>query len=82
MTLREELSRRLCSLVWGAPHMPYANEPVCSEQDRAVTWGDLADECIRQMEWARRQTFDSVRDYLPDVEVHEPLTAAPEGWKP
>jgi len=44
-------------------------------------WPAVADECIRQMAWARRNVP------YPDELVHEwatdePLTLAPEDWKP
>ena len=47
-------------------------------------WGFIADECIRQMEWAKRTT---VNRFLTSEEWARrdktlPLSPAPEGWKP
>lgn len=60
----------------------------------------LADECIRQMEWARRECSKQITEALPTtthevpyppgmveirgMRIHglEPLTLAPEDWKP
>ena len=43
----------------------------------------ITDECIRQMEWARRETtFITSLDYDNDVIDFHELTLAPDGWKP
>ena len=45
----------------------------------------LADECLRQMAWARRQIGDRHYDSPDDREYLDeatPMTLAPEDWKP
>ena len=42
-------------------------------------WNYVADECIRQMEWARLQGGLAADGQLPDAEA---LTPAPEDWTP
>ena len=52
-----------------------------------IGWGDMADECIRQMEWARgigyrhAELASDDADYVLAVN-RPPLTLAPEDWKP
>lgn len=69
MTLRKELAERLldvaCSDNYAAGIASMA--PIQWTKTLAL---NLADECIRQMEWARHEWYS------------EKLTAAPEGWKP
>lgn len=73
MTLREDLARRLARL----------NE---TEEDWRL-YLTSADECIRQMEWARRGMLlklaglkDTGQTLAPITDP--PLTLAPEGWTP
>jgi hypothetical protein len=61
-----------------------------------MDFGPVADECIRQMEWARREMHAQIRAYTqnafddggalpnPDygTEGTLPLTLAPKDWKP
>lgn len=45
----------------------------------------LARECLRQMEWARRERYKPLREYPRDdarIIGWAPLTLAPEDWKP
>jgi len=73
--LREELARRL-STIW--------QKEMQDEPDADVHWNAIADECIRQMEWARREC---VIPFQPDydeceIDYSAPLTFAPADWKP
>ena len=50
--LRETLAKRLSEIVWTARHTPSPpGTPYCDAQ--FSEYWVLADECIRQMEWAR-----------------------------
>ncbi len=42
-------------------------------------WLAQADECIRQMEWARA---DAGLEFEPGTDEVPPLTLAPEDWEP
>lgn len=67
--LREQLAARLiaCSLNY-------------LRSEDAVA---LADEVIRQMQWARRSCKDYViNDGWGDIPMKQDLTAAPNDWKP
>ncbi len=61
MTLRDELEKKLRGI--------YVN----ADSD---VFGLIADECIRQMEWARREGMDGDRDKPYEVSL------APPEWKP
>lgn len=87
--LREQLARRLGSIKWPGLADPLnkrvADEEVDAGQGNSATWGDLADECIRQMEWARHP-FTPVKP-IEEGDWSEPapwfpLTPAPNDWKP
>jgi hypothetical protein len=68
--LREKLVKRLMGEFWrGTNH-----EPSGEFNDH---WTRTADECIRQMEWARQACGDG-----PGRPQGKPLTLAPEGWRP
>jgi hypothetical protein len=87
MTLREELARRLygvASIIGGEP-----------TESSLSFWRLAADECLRQMEWSRREMHQRCSDYtqnafddggaLPGPDRPEgnlPLTIAPPDWKP
>jgi len=82
MTLREQLvSRMFMLLVAHKAHVkPAAMKTVC---------GVLADECIRQMEWARqeahyawKQPFGHQEQPANEARAALLLTLAPEDWKP
>ena len=68
MSLREDLANRLSSIY--------------NQSDDADFW-TVADECIRQMEWAWANGFDSCcnRGQLKRLEK-ETMTIAPPDWKP
>lgn len=74
MSLRGELADqlRLAALM---TQPPYATED---------SWLNVADECLRQMEWAREhgsseQAYQECEHCTPDP---GPLTLAPKDWKP
>lgn len=80
MTLREELAARLARIM----NRYFGHEGAYPGFDLA-----LADECIRQMEWARNECTgehwegdgrDGTRHLVDRSEL--PLTLAPEDWKP
>jgi len=76
MSLRSELADHLLKSFGEAlaRHKP----------DVDAVWGFMADECIRQMEWARRlSNCDQVERYEIGVrDLEPPLSLAPESWKP
>jgi len=100
--LRERFAKRL----WDIDPRRWPNKPDLiiggfAETDirgaGGLTYGILADECIRQMEWARNNCVDVVtrgREYeVPSMgggteitwsETHEArdLTLAPDSWTP
>jgi hypothetical protein len=48
-------------------------------------WNDVADECIRQMEWAAFKAEQQTRAELTGSPLflgEDMSPAAPEGWKP
>jgi hypothetical protein len=71
MTLREGLARH-----W---KRRFHHCGTCAEDTSLLGefWFSMADECIRQMEWAR-----SCYDWTAPTELNPPLTIAPEDWKP
>jgi hypothetical protein len=49
------------------------------------TFGDLADEVLRQMEWARRECVTSVDSFQAGnswLDYDQTMTLAPPGWQP
>jgi hypothetical protein len=88
LDMRQQLARAIYNCVWGAP--PYTEAALPAPVDtnpHDVPWLRAADECIRQMEWARtlhgEQWRGDGRDrtrYLVDLD-NEPLTLAPGDWK-
>lgn len=78
--LREALAQKLRSayLGGGSPE---------TDRDDSSDWLDVADECIRQMEWAfRKGGLRGIQDERGTV-AHgtmkkTELTLAPEDWKP
>ena len=97
MSLREELARKLFDLYWSQRGYKFRELGAMSPED-PIVWASMADECIRQMEWARRKCSQlNVVEYfgprrLDDgtwsdargvhVEGFVPLSLAPEEWKP
>ena len=95
MSLRDDLARSLVSLVikgmseqprpnpsdptTNGVHIPFGSDPDHFPYMAYFDLAPIADECIRQMEWNARESFDSCchRGPLPQT-----LTLAPEGWKP
>jgi hypothetical protein len=82
--LRETLALRL-------RHVTYANGFGVNPAGSVDEFGRiLADECIRQMEWAREATLVSVsepgRDWAENRREHPDrypaLTTAPPDWRP
>jgi hypothetical protein len=85
MTLREELARRVWDVAEAADPHPNAG---CLE------WSDevgnaLADEVIRQMEWARRGRFRTAGSCDggtvcrgSEMDWIDPVNLAPPDWKP
>lgn len=59
--MREELARRLRAVSTPPPHLG-------ADPGTSPFWLSLADECIRQMEWAYAKAC-------------RPITLAPEDWK-
>ena len=89
MSLRDDLAKRLCAMKWsmaGSDGESVVDWEIDAAQGPPATWGDLADECIRQMEWAKQIGHDSATGKNHDVgewgEGGLPLTLAPEDWKP
>jgi hypothetical protein len=77
MSLREELADKL---------RQEADAPITTWD--MIGWEDMADEVIRQMEWAR-EDFATRHDLWATPlyskkreDTFGPLTTAPEGWKP
>ena len=79
MSLREELAAVLWEARWkrietGSGIKGNRFPDIDDVGQRA--WLDVADECIRQMEWARASSPGKDYGRTP------PLTLAPEDWKP
>lgn len=82
MSLREELADRIEKAWWenqaGPPREYPANQ----------YWLQAADECIRQMEWARSQAarsdiwINKTASQAATESPNFPLTLAPADWKP
>ena len=79
MTLREHLARQFAGMFIARIDDREQYDAIASFNK--VKFLSLADECIRQMEWAARNAFDKCcnrgTDWLP-----EDLTAAPDDWTP
>lgn len=82
MTLREELARWFMAVHHRWEHgMPLGPNtcPECAGLTKPKTsdpWYVMADEVIRQMEWAHQHCVDW------DMEEPSALTLAPPDWKP
>ena len=71
MTIREELAQWL--------------EKFCDTRGHVYPpelFGELADECLRQIEWARRECVEAADSETAEFTVMLPLTLAPPDWKP
>lgn len=83
--LREQLANRLFDVVQVARHRQLDPGTLYSKA-QFTEYKDLADECIRQMEWARglvpRCEFDCKGCPKCESFGYQPLTLAPEDWKP
>lgn len=79
--LRERVARRLYRLVAVGPHFPYAWTELTDRDQNS--YRVQADECIRLMEWARRECTDiDWIDYEEcEVDTNDPLTLPPDDWK-
>lgn len=90
MTLREQLARHMASALdpdGGDPVKMWEMYPdtITTRESRGF-WLSVADECIRQMEWARSRKF-VCGGMLQDGDWGTPwhmkkMTAAPDGWRP
>lgn len=82
--LRDQLAHHLFDIVYAARHRPLAPGTLYSEA-QFTEYKDLADECLRQMEWARTETCAENEAALSTFGLAAsvpPLTLAPEGWTP
>lgn len=95
--LREALGHRLAAVFNGEAERINAEEketgvpwPERYKDDYGLLWRAVADEVIRQMEWARRVDREMVVVELWEpgtmkprrVVENGPLTLAPENWQP
>ena len=92
MTLQEQLARRLGYVYrlthgWQEPEVHWGDRGTITETTYHNVWAEqavwlkVADECIRQMEWAAANGFN----HCCSRGLHNPLdpmTLAPEDWKP
>lgn len=77
--LREQLAQRLAAVV---PTSNYGAE-LDLRKVQEKFYGALADECLRQMEWARHECSTGPGDSEGvELDFDQPLTLAPEDWKP
>lgn len=76
MTLREELALRVSKISDSIMRRP--GPTTAREAHNAFTLA-VADEVIRQMEWARRGPHFAATD---EDEPYPDLTLAPEDWSP
>lgn len=88
MELRDGLARRLAFVYrkvqhWDEPEVhwddPRHSDSAHAKQQTAL-WKFMANECIRQMEWVRRQTLEECGQ--PWEHPLPPLISAPEDWQP
>ena len=55
LTLRQIIAMRIYNAIWGVQlDMPLSLPPMVDTNPHDAPWLRAADECIRQMEWARR----------------------------
>ena len=83
--LREKLAARLAAT---SPRMDFANQMMHPSPtfDSHADWLRVADECIRQMEWARTGWIASKGSngstFYTNANPPIPLTPAPDDWRP
>lgn len=77
MTLREELARRMSHATYANPRYP---DTVYDQDWEMFLYA--ADECIRQMGWARGETLRMTEELSLSAADDAPLTLAPEDYKP
>jgi hypothetical protein len=90
MSLRDELVERLSAIQVSEGARIAAEFESSGDRPNARAFMGinalLADECLRQMEWAQtlveRCDHDCAGCNSPNHHDGEPLTLAPEGWKP
>lgn len=99
LPLREQIARRIASIKWPGLADPLnetvADKEIDSAQGNMATWGDVADEVIRQMEWASQEAFN--RTITEPIAIDQnkfpgmngvrilgkrDLTLAPKDWSP
>lgn len=87
--LREQLANRLANVGGGTICVGENDFGAHAFRENLEKWLALADECIRQMEWARTECVgerwggdgrDGTRHIVDRSELL--LTLAPEDWKP
>lgn len=77
LNLRQQLARIIYNLSWGRPAYSEVALPAPVDSNpHAAPWLAAADECLRQMEWARRNCIYTGTDPVPP-----PITLAPKDWK-
>ncbi len=84
--MKEELAERLYLAHWkssavlvGADVLPFAQQPKANRS----AWIEVARECIRQMEWSRREMFAACSSSMTDAAFEgPPIALAPKNWKP
>ena len=102
-SMREELADRLRTVFCDGPGSEYqfrvseiAGDAHGSAEMNQEGWLDMADECIRQMEWTRTVCVSSTQALglspspIPPQQMTDwaeitgtlPLTLAPKDWKP
>ena len=85
--LREKLATRLLT-AYGEGYervaRPDPDNPGGTVINVVEAWNCVADECIRQMEWARTECVESVDSYDAGNSwlKNKSLTPAPDDWKP
>ena len=81
MTLREHLARQFAGMLIARIDDREQYDAIASFNK--IKFLSLADECIRQMEWARRRCGAREQDFGHNdySTVIPPLTAAEDGWK-
>ena len=79
--MREELAKRL----WQVRHPSWILPDRGLDEAGEPGWFALADEVVRQMEWARQMKAyrtDARGSRYFTVDATSPLTPAPDEWKP
>ena len=82
--LRDKLAERLCNIT--LPLMGDATPWQRAQRHTKDYYRKMADECIRQMTWARRGHgsvwFGGVEHKNLPLMIESPPSLAPEDWKP